>query len=112
MILNYRCGKDNLCFAAGYSRFAKDCPFHLSPLRGDKTAVRKMAKQSAAIKVFAQRFSIGYLTLSKYNNSISSVMSKPKLPGKFLLNFFRDHHNQDHSQLQICLGLKIQDNQP
>ena len=68
-ILNYLCEKDNLYFADGYLHFAKGCHLHLVPRLGDKTAVHEMAKQSAAIKIYVQSFSPGYLIAIKVQKS-------------------------------------------
>ena len=69
MILNYRCEKDSLYFADGYLHFAKGCHLHLVPRRGDKTAALEMAMQSAAIKIYIQSFSPGYLIAIKVQKS-------------------------------------------
>ena len=68
-IRNCRCEKDNQYFAAGYLHFAKNYPLHLSPLLGDKTAARGMAKQSAAKKICLESFSHGYLIAIKVQKS-------------------------------------------
>ena len=62
-ILNYLFEKGSQYFVAGYLHFAKDYLLHPAPRRGDKTAVREMAKQAAANTQYALRLSTGYLTL-------------------------------------------------
>jgi len=68
-IRNCQCEKDNQYFVDGYLHFAKDYHLHPAPHRGDKTAVHEMAKRSAAIKIYIQSFSPGYLIAIKVQKS-------------------------------------------
>ena len=68
-IQNCPCEKDSRYFADGYLHFAKGCHLHPVPRRGDKTAAHEMAKQSAAIEIYIQSFSHGYLIAIKIQKS-------------------------------------------
>ena len=68
-ILNFLYEKGSLYSVGGYLHSAKNYPLHLSPRRGDKTAALEMAKQSAAIKIYIQSFSPGYLIAIKVQKS-------------------------------------------
>jgi len=70
-----------------------------------------MAKRSAAIEIYIQSFSHGYLIVIKVQKTNKNGFDSTKPTGKSPLNSFLSHHNQGHSLQQICLELKIRDNQ-